>query len=83
MQDLNSDPACRSPIGEFDGAAMCGAIQYLARPSEVIREIGRVLKPGAPLVVTFSNRCLATKAIACWCLLDDTGATLSGRAAFC
>ena len=28
---------------------------------------------GAPLIVTFSNRCLATEAIACWCLLDETG----------
>jgi hypothetical protein len=39
----------------------------------VLREVGRVLKPGAPLVVTFSQRCVATRAIACWCLLDDAG----------
>jgi hypothetical protein len=24
------------------------------------------------LIVTFSNRCVASKAIACWCLLDET-----------
>jgi hypothetical protein len=71
VRDLNTDPALPFANGEFDGAAMCGAIQHLTRPSEVIREIGRVLKPGAPLVVTFSQRCVATKAIACWCLLDD------------
>ena len=40
---------------------------------EVIRELARVLRPGAPLVVTFSNRCVATKPIACWCLLDEAG----------
>ncbi|HEX3536091.1 MAG TPA: methyltransferase domain-containing protein [Stellaceae bacterium] len=72
VQDLNRNPTLPYGNGEFDGAAICGAIQHLTRPAEVIREIGRVLRPGAPLVVTFSQRCLATKAIACWCLLDDT-----------
>src|SRR5205085_4864672 len=72
-QDLNRDPALPFANAEFDGATLCGAIQYLARPGEVIREVARVLKPGAPLVITFSNRCLATKAIACWCLLDEAG----------
>jgi hypothetical protein len=72
-QDLNSNPILPYPNAEFDGATICGAIQYLRRPGEVIREIARVLKPGAPLIVTFSNRCLATEAIACWCLLDETG----------
>lgn len=73
VQDLNSSPALPFANGEFDGATMCAAVQYLARPAEVFREIGRVLRPGAPLVVAFSNRCLATKAIGCWCLHDETG----------
>ena len=73
VQDLNRTPALPFAAGEFDGAAMCGAIQHLTRPAEVIREVGRVLRPGAPLVVTFSNRCIATKAIACWCLHDEVG----------
>ena len=73
VQDLNHEPALPFANSEFDGAAICGAVQYLARPGEVIREIGRVLKPGAPLVVTFSSRCLCTTAIGCWRLFDDTG----------
>jgi SAM-dependent methyltransferase len=73
VQDLNHEPALPFANSEFDGAAICGAVQYLARPGEVIREIGRVLRPGAPLVVTFSNRCLCTTAIGCWRLFDDTG----------
>lgn len=73
VQDLNGDPALRFGDSEFDGAAICGAVQNLIRPSEVIREIGRVLKPGSPLVVTFSNRCLCTTPIGCWRLFDDTG----------
>jgi len=71
VQDLNKNPVLPYATGEFDGAAMCGSIQHLTRPCEVIREVGRVLRPGAPLVLTFSQRCLATKAIGCWCLLDD------------
>jgi SAM-dependent methyltransferase len=73
VQDLNRTPSLPFAPGEFEGATICGSIQYLRRPGEVIREIARVLRPGAPLIVTFSNRCQATKAIACWCLLDETG----------
>jgi len=73
VQDLNHDPMLPFAAGEFDGAAICGAVQYFTRPAEVIREVGRVLKPGSPLVLTFSNRCLCTTAIGCWRLFDDTG----------
>ncbi|HEX3862025.1 MAG TPA: methyltransferase domain-containing protein [Stellaceae bacterium] len=73
VQDLNANPILPFPTGEFDGATICAAIQHLARPGEVIREIARVLRPGAPLIISFSNRCVATKPIACWCLLDETG----------
>jgi SAM-dependent methyltransferase len=73
VQDLNQDPRLHFAAAEFDGAAICASIQHLRRPCELIREIGRVLKPGAPLVVTFSRRCLPAPAIGCWCLHDDTG----------
>ena len=73
VQDLNRNPRLPFATGEFDGAAICVSVQHLTRPCEVIREAGRVLKPGAPLIVTFSNRCVPTRAIGCWCLLDDTG----------
>jgi len=73
VQDLNRNPHLAFATAEFDAAAICVSIQHLTRPCDVIREVGRVLKPGAPLVVTFSNCCLATRAIACWHLLDDAG----------
>ena len=73
VQDLNCNPNLPFATAEFDGAAICVAVQHLTRPCEVIREAGRVLKPGAPLIVTFSNRCVPTPAIGCWCLLDDAG----------
>src|SRR5262249_48604492 len=58
VQDLNRTPRLPFNTGEFDGATICAAIQHLTRPSEVLREVARVLKPGAPLVVTFSQRCI-------------------------
>jgi SAM-dependent methyltransferase len=73
VHDLNRDPRLPFATAEFDGAALCVSVQHLTRPAEVIREVGRVLKPGAPLVVTFSDRCRATRPIGCWCLLDDAG----------
>jgi len=35
--------------------------------------VGRVLQPGGPFVVTYSNRCFPTKAVAAWQMLDDRG----------
>jgi hypothetical protein len=73
VQNLNLDPVLPFGDGEFDGAAICVSVQYLTRPIEVLRDIGRVLKRSAPLVITFSNRCFHTKATACWRMLDDDG----------
>jgi SAM-dependent methyltransferase len=73
VQNLNSNPQLPLGTGEFDGAGICVSIDYLTRPVEVLREVGRVLKVGAPLVVTFSNRCFPTKAVEIWHRLDDAG----------
>jgi hypothetical protein len=32
-----------------------------------------MLRPGGPLVISFSNRCFPTKAVAVWRSLDDSG----------
>ncbi len=71
--DLNRNPTLPFADGAFDGAAICVSIQYLTQPVEVLREIGRVLRAGAPLVVTFSNRCFPTKEVLIWQVLDDAG----------
>ena len=73
VQDLNQQPALPFADAEFDGAAICVSIDYLTQPVAVLRELARVLRPGAPLVVTFSNRCFPSKAIAAWHALDDRG----------
>ena len=71
VQNLNSVPELPFGDGEFDGVGICVSIDYLTRPVEVLREVGRVLKAGAPVVITFSNRCFPTKAVAVWHQLDD------------
>ena len=37
------------------------------------REAARVLRPGAPIAISFSNRCFWTKAVAVWRALDGDG----------
>ncbi len=73
VRNLNAHPALPFGDAEFDGAGICVSVQYLTRPVEVFREVARVLRPGAPLVVTFSNRCFPTKAVAAWQAFDDRG----------
>ena len=66
VQDLNIDPTLDLGDGTLDGACLCVSVQYLQRPVEVFRDVRRVLRPGAPFVVSFSNRCFPTKAVAIW-----------------
>jgi SAM-dependent methyltransferase len=73
VQNLNTNPHLPFGDAEFDGAGICVSIDYLTRPVEVLREVGRVLKVGAPLIISFSNRCFPTKVIAVWHQLDDRG----------
>ncbi len=73
VQDLNRTPALPLEADSCDAALCCVGVQYLQRPVEVFAEILRVLRPGAPFVVSFSNRCFPTKAVAIWRSLDDRG----------
>jgi ubiquinone/menaquinone biosynthesis C-methylase UbiE len=52
---------------------MCVSVQYLQRPVEALAEVRRVLRPDAPLLISFSNRCFPTKAVAVWMALDHAG----------
>ena len=73
VQNLNTNPHLPFGDAEFDGVGICVSIDYLTQPVEVVREVGRVLKVGAPTIITFSNRCFPRKAIAVWHRLDDQG----------
>lgn len=71
--DLNADPTLPFQDGSFDAVTCCVSVDYLTRPIEVFEEVARVLRPGGPFVVTFSNRCFPTKAIRGWLGADDRG----------
>jgi hypothetical protein len=73
VQDLNVDPLLPFDTASFDAVVCCVSVDYLTRPIEVFREVHRVLVPGCPFVVTFSNRCFPTKAIHGWLATDDEG----------
>ncbi len=66
VHDLNANPMLLFPDAAFDAALCTVSVQYLLQPVEVFAEVRRVLRPGAPFVVSFSNRCFPTKATALW-----------------
>lgn len=71
VHDLNADPRVPLPDADVDAVTCCVSIDYLTRPIEVLADVGRVLRPGGPLAVTFSNRCFPTKAVRGWLATDD------------
>ncbi len=71
VHNLNREAALPFADEEFGGCIVTVSVQYLTRPVEVFREVRRVLRPGAPFIVTFSNRCFPTKAVAIWRALGD------------
>lgn len=73
VQNLNRNPVLPLEAESCDASLCCVGVQYLQRPSEVFTEILRILRPGAPFIVTFSNRCFPTKAVAIWRSLDARG----------
>jgi Methyltransferase domain len=73
LQNFNRDPVLPLPDDSVDAAMICVSIQYLQRPVELLREVARAVRPGGAVVISFSNRCFWTKAVAVWRSLDDNG----------
>lgn len=71
VHDLNANPRLPFDDNQFDGAINTVSVQYLTRPLEVFADVHRVLRRGAPYIVTFSNRCFPTKAVRVWQALGD------------
>lgn len=71
VHDLNADPCIPCDDQAFDGAVVTVSVQYMTRPVEIFRDVCRVLKPGAPFVLTYSNRLFPEKAVRIWRALDD------------
>jgi SAM-dependent methyltransferase len=71
VRDLNKDPRLPYEDNTFDVVTNCVSVDYLTKPLEVMKEVQRVLKPGGLALMSFSNRCFPTKAIAVWTSTSD------------
>jgi SAM-dependent methyltransferase len=71
VQDLNQNTTLPFPDATFDAGGCCVSIDYLIRPIETLTEVARLMKPNAPFIITFSNRCFPTKAIDVWLNTTD------------
>eukprot|EP00877_Chromochloris_zofingiensis_P010101 jgi/Chrzof1/5344/Cz15g23080.t1 len=71
VHDLNQDPKLPYPDNSFDVVTNAVSVDYLNQPLQVFHEIHRVLKPGGTAIMSFSNRCFPTKAIALWTATGD------------
>ncbi|MEZ4675965.1 MAG: methyltransferase domain-containing protein [Caldilineaceae bacterium] len=66
VHNLNENPTLPFTDEEFDAAICTVSVQYMTKPLELFREVNRVLQPGGLFIVSFSNRCFPTKAVATW-----------------
>jgi SAM-dependent methyltransferase len=82
VHNVNRQPQLPFDDASFDGVVMTVSVQYLTRPIEVFADVARVLRPGGPLIVTFSNRMFPTKAIALWQMASEQKRTEVVRSYF-
>lgn len=74
VQDLNSKPSLEEfPDDSFDVVCNVVSVDYLTQPLPIFQETYRVLRPGGRALISFSNRCFPTKAVAMWLQADDIG----------
>jgi SAM-dependent methyltransferase len=66
VHDLNRDPVLPFSENLFDAAICTVSVEYMTRPIEAMRDLARVLKPAAPLVVTWSERWFPPKVVQVW-----------------
>ena len=66
VQDINVRPTMALADQAFNAVLCCVGVQYLQRPFEVFAEVRRTLVPDGPFIVSYSNRCFPTKAVAIW-----------------
>jgi SAM-dependent methyltransferase len=71
VQDMNEKAVLPYHDAVFDVILLQLSIDYLTRPLQVCKEMGRVLKTGGKVHVIFSNRLFLSKAVAVWTGADD------------
>jgi SAM-dependent methyltransferase len=71
VKNLNNDPTIPFEDATFDKVTCVVSVDYLNKPLQVFKEIGRVLKPGGECILSMSNRCFPTKAFQIWLQTSD------------
>ena len=71
VHNLNLSPVLPFESNQFDAVIITVSVQYLTNPFEVFKDVGRTLKEGGILIITFSNRMFPTKAVNIWKETDD------------
>ncbi|GBQ88048.1 class I SAM-dependent methyltransferase [Asaia krungthepensis] len=75
VQDINERPRIDLPDSSLDAVCLCDGFAYLTDPVTILAEINRLLRPGAPLIVTFSDNFIPQKAVALWQALEPADRT--------
>lgn len=74
VQDMNQKPTLEQfEDNSFDVICNVVSVDYLTKPLEIFQEMHRILRPNGIALMSFSNRCFPTKAIAMWLQADDIG----------
>ena len=72
VQDLNVNPTLTKYEDESFDVVLCQlSIDYLTKPLQVLKEVGRILKVGGQVHIIFSNRLFLSKAVGLWTGGDD------------
>lgn len=71
VKDLNEDPSLPFDDNSFDKVTCVVSIDYLNKPLEIVKEMGRVLRPGGEAIISMSNRCFPSKAFQIWLQTSD------------
>ena len=66
VHDLNMDPTLPFPDETFDAVINTVSVDYMIKPVQVFREVGRILRPRGLFLVIFSNRMFLEKAVKVW-----------------
>lgn len=71
VKDLNTDPLLPYKDNSFDVVTCVVSIDYMVEPIKILREVNRVLRKGGKVIISQSNRCFPSKAVAMWLQMND------------
>jgi len=71
MRVLDLSLGSQRPEGTYDAATCTLSLEYMTRPVDILRYVAHFLKPGAPVLIGFTNHFETTRAINGWIDLHE------------